>query len=33
MELNRLSDRQLAVRIVGYAERLDTLMTDVENYM
>lgn len=33
MELNRLSDQQIAVRIVGYVERLEALMSDVGSYM
>ena len=33
MELNRLTDQQIAVRIVGYVERLEKMMSDVENYI
>lgn len=33
MELNRLSDQQIAARIVGYVGRLETLMSDVGCYM
>ena len=33
MELNKLSDQQIAARMVGYIDRLEALMSDVSRYI